>query len=214
MNYLDILQDREIMSIYNQIDILKQNDPKHYGNIHVLSTIEYANQLSECFDLTRKEKELLLIACVLHNIGYLNRNTLHAQIGAEMARGYLKKHNVNIKDINTICGAISSHMGKGSDNFYDNVSACLILADKMDFGESRIKPYFEPTDWEIRTCKSITYVNVFRKNDLIQLDLGGAGVDWNDFTETSAYNRLYKCFETACKKRGYRFIVKVKTDFD
>lgn len=214
MNYLDILQDREIMAIYNQIDILKQHEPKHYGNIHVLCTIEYAHQLSLCFNLTKKEKELLLMACTLHNIGHLNGKTLHAQTGAEMARSYLKKHNVNIKDINTICSAISSHTGKRGDNFYDNVSACLILADKMDFGASRIKPYFETADWEINTCKPITYVNVFRKNDLVQLDLGGENVEWRDFIETSAYSKLYRCFESVCKKHGYKFIVKVKTDFE
>ena len=192
MNYLDILQDREIMAIYSQIDILKQNEPKYYGHIHVLGTLEYAKQLSKCFNLTKEEHELLLIACTLHNIGHLNGKTLHAQTGAEMARSYLKKHKMKVKDINTICGAISSHIGKRGDNFYDNVSACLILADKMDFASSRIKDYFKPLDWELGVCKQITYVNVFRKNDLVQLDLGGEDVEWREFIETSSSSFFHK----------------------
>ena len=210
MNYLDILQDKEIMAIYSRIEVLKQNEAKHYGYIHTLSTIEYAKQLSECFDLTEKESELLLVACALHNIGHLNGKTLHAQTGAEMAKGYLKKHNVGADDIKTISSAISSHLGRRGDNFYDNVSACLILADKMDFGASRIKPYFEPLDKEDDICKPITDVKVGRKGDTVELILGGINVKWNKFVESATYSKLYRCFETVCKKHDLKFVVKVK----
>jgi len=210
MNYLDILQDREIVAIYSQIDILKQDKPRHYGILHTLSTIEYAKQLAECFNLTEHEKELLLIACTLHNLGHLNGKTLHAQTGAEMAKTYLRKHNMNVKDINTISSAISSHLGRRGDNFYNSVSACLILADKMDFGATRIKKYFELTSIEDEVCKSITKVEVKRENDTIKLVLGGDKVNWKLFIESSIYSKLYRCFETVCKKHDYKFVVKVK----
>lgn len=210
MNYLDILQDKEIMAIYSRIEVLKQGEAKHYGYIHTLSTIEYAKQLAECFDLTDKEKELLFIACALHNIGHLNGKTLHAQTGAEMAKGYLKKHNVSAEDVKTISAAISSHLGRRSDNFYDNVSACLILADKMDFGATRIKPYFEPLDEEEELYKNITNVSVERNGDIIELILSGTGVKWNKFIESSAYSKVYRCFETVCKKHDLKFVAKVK----
>ena len=210
MTYLDILQDKEIMAIYSRIEVLKQNDPKHYGYIHTLCTLEYAKQLAECFDLSESEKNLLLIACALHNIGHLNGKTLHAQTGAEMAKGYLKKHNMSADDIKIVCSAISSHIGRRGDNFYDNVSACLILADKMDFGASRIKPYFEPLDDEDEICKTISDVEVLRNDDTIELILGGSGVKWNKFIESSAYSKMYRCFETVCKKHDLKFVTKVK----
>ena len=210
MNYLDILQDREIVAIYNQIDIQKQAEPRHYGIIHTLSTIEYAKQLAECFSLTDHEKRLLYIACALHNVGHLNGKSLHAQTGAEMAKAYLRKAGMDIKDINTVGGAIASHLGRRGDNFYDSVSACLILADKMDFGSTRVKPYFEPLSREDAVCKSITSVEVRRENETVELILGGSKVNWKLFVQSSIYSKLYRCFETVCKKYGYKFVVRVK----
>lgn len=210
MNYLDIIQDREIVAILSQIEILKQGEAKHYGMLHTLSTLEFAKQLAECFELTPHEQELLLIACALHNIGHLNGKNLHAQTGAEMAKSYLRKHNMDLKDINTICSAIKSHLGRTNDNFYNSVSACMILADKMDFGATRIKPYFEDLTLEERVCKNITKVEVSRSGDVVQLLLGGDKVDWKKFVETATYYKLYRCFETVCKKHNYSFVVRVK----
>ena len=209
MNYLDILQDTEIVAIFSQIEILKQNDARHYGMIHTLSTIEFAKQLAECFDLTERETELLLVACSLHNIGHLHGKSLHAQTGAEMAKPYLKKKGFKPKEITTICSAISSHLGRKSDNFYSPVSACLILADKMDFGSTRIKPYFSKLSAEEKICKAITLVEVERNGKVVELILGGKRVDWNLFVQSSIYSKLYKCFEVVCKKYGYKFVVRV-----
>lgn len=210
MNYLDILQDKEIIAILNQIDVLKQDLPRYFGMQHTLNTIEYANQLAVCFDLTKHERELLLIACALHNIGHLNGKNLHAQTGAEMAKTYLKKYNFSTKDINTVGSAIRSHVGKKNDDFYNSVSACLILADKMDFGATRIKPNFAPLSPEDKVCKQITLVEVVRVGEVVQLILGGKNVDWKTFVQTTIYSKMYNCFETVCKKYGYKFVVKKK----
>lgn len=209
MNYLDILQDREVMAILTQIDIFNQNKPKHYGIIHTLGTIQYAKKLAICFNLTEKERELLLTTCALHNLGHLNGGYLHAQTGAEMARAYLKKHNVPIKDINIICSAINSHTGRRNDNFYDSVSACMILADKMDFGADRIKDELAYMSDELANCNKVTYVDVEKVEDVIELKLGGDKVDWDDFVSSATYSKLYRCFNTVCKKYGYKFIARV-----
>lgn len=212
MNYLDILQDREIVAIFSQIDILKQTDCKHFGMVHTLSALEYARQLAECFSLTEKEKELLYIACALHSIGHLNGKNLYAQTGAEMAKAYLKKHGMDDKAIGTVCHAIKNHLGRVSDDFYNSVSACLILADKMDFGATRIKPYFSPLTSEEEVCKKITNVSVSLTGDVVELLLKGNNVDWKLFVQSSIYSKLYRCFETVCKKHGYSFVVRVKKD--
>lgn len=208
MNYLEVLQDKEIMAILNQIDIAKQYEPKHYGLIHTLNTVEFSKQLAKCFDLTAKEERLLLICCALHNIGHLNGKNLHAQTGAEMARGYLLNRGMELKDINTICNAIRNHTGKRNDDFYNNVSCCMILADKMDFGASRYKVNFEKLSGEDKICKKITYVEAKRVEDTVQLVVGGIGVDWDKFIQTSTYSKVYSCFSMACKKAGLKFVFK------
>lgn len=209
MNYLDILQDREVIAILTQIDLFNQNKPKEYGLIHTIGTIKYARTLAKCFGLTDREKDLLYVACALHNLGHLNGGSLHAQTGAEMARTYLKKHNFPSKDINIICSAIASHTGRRNDNFYDNVSACLILADKMDFGADRIKDELAHTSAELEICNKITYVDVQLKDNVLELLLGGKDVNWDAFIATATYSKMYRCFETVCKKYGYKFVPRV-----
>jgi hypothetical protein len=213
MNYLDILQDHEVMAILTQIDIANQDKPKHYGVIHVLGTLKYAKTLAKCFGLTAKEQEMLYIACVLHTLGHLNGISLHEQTGSEMARVYLKKHGFQPRNINITCNAIESHRGRREDNFYDNVSACLILADKMNFGADRIKDELANVDEEFAICNQITYVDVQLKNGALELLLGGENVDWDGFIATATYAKLYRCFKMVGKKYGYKFIPRVTTDF-
>lgn len=210
MTYLNILSDREILTIYERIDIAKQYEPRYYGMIHALNTVEYAKKLAICFELTEKETELLLDACVLHNIGHLNGKNLHAQTGSEMAKSYLKKNNFEQRDINVISSAIANHMGRSADDFYNSVPACLILADKMDFGEARYKPYFEYTSEEDDVLRSVTYIDVNRVGDTIFLIVGGKNVNWNKFVRTSDYAKVYACFEKVCKKRNLKFSFRKK----
>lgn len=208
MTYLDILNDKEILTIYERIDILKQYEPRYYGMVHTLNTICYAKTLADCFRLTEHETELLLDACALHNIGHLNGKNLHAQTGSEMAKTYLKKNDFEVKDAMVISNAIANHLGRVSDDFYNPVSACLILADKMDFGSIRYKPYFEGITEDDRALKSITYIDVTRVGNVVQLTVGGKDVDWERFITTTDYAKIYSCFDKVCKKRGLKFVFK------
>ena len=80
----------------------------------------------------------------------------------------------------------------------------------MDFGSTRIKPYFEPLDEESMICKQVTSVSVSRKDDTVELWLGGENVDWRRFVESSIYSKIYRCFETVCKKHSLKFVAKIK----
>lgn len=208
MTYLDILNDKEILTIYERIDVSKQYEPRHYGMKHILNTIENAKKLAKCFELTERETEQLLDACVLHNLGHLNGKNLHAQTGSEMAKTYLKKKEFEIEDVIVISNAIANHIGKATADYYSNVSACLILADKMDFGASRYKPYFEDITEDDKVLKTITYIDVTRVGNVVQLTVGGEGVDWSRFVATIDYEKLYTCFERVCKKRKLKFVFK------
>lgn len=208
MTYLDILNDKEILTIYDRIDVSKQYEPRYYGLTHISNTVEYAKKLAKCFDLTERETDQLMIACVLHNLGHLNGKNLHAQTGSEMAKTYLKKNKFATEDIVTISNAIANHIGKATADYYNNVSACLILADKMDITATRYKPYFEDITEDDKTLKSITYMDVTRVGNVVQLTAGGTGVDWNRFVATTDYAKLYICFERVCKKRKLKFVFK------
>lgn len=210
MNYIDVLNDPEIIAIYNQIDMAKTAEVKHFGIQHTLNTIEYAKQLAICFNLTPEDERLLLISASLHNIGHLNGKNLHAQTGAEMARTYLKKSDLSAKEINVICNAIASHVGKRGDDFYNEVSACLILADKMDFGAWRYKEDVLPTDKEEIEFRKITHLQVNNIDQTVELLVGGQDINWQVVIQSNEYFKIYSCFQTVCKKAGLNFRFKRK----
>jgi len=45
---------------------------------------------------------------------------------------------------------------------------------------------------------------------VVELLLGGENVNWDAFVATATYSKIYRCFETACKKQGYKFVARIK----
>lgn len=138
MNYQDILKSSYFKKTYSEIEELKKDYYVNHGFIHINNVIENAKYLADIFSLTPKQKELLLIASVLHDIGYLNGREEHAKKGGMLAKDYLKNKLLE-EDINLICSAIANHGGKKESDYLCPVSMCLILADKLDFTKLRYK---------------------------------------------------------------------------
>ena len=137
MKYNDILNSDYFKNTYKKIEEMKKDFPVNHGFIHIENVVENAKRLALTFNLNIKQKELLLIACLLHDIGYLEGREDHAGNGAILAEHYLKKNNFNREDIVIICNAIRNHGGKKFEDFVDPVSMCLAIADKLDFISKR-----------------------------------------------------------------------------
>ena len=137
MNYEDILNSDYFKETYSKIEKIKKDYPVNHGFTHIQNVIKNALRIAEVFGLNNKEKELLLIACTLHDIGYIDSRDNHALNGAILAREYLKNNKFSNEDINVICDAIRNHGGKKAEDFIDVISMCLVIADKLDFVSSR-----------------------------------------------------------------------------
>lgn len=137
MNYEDVLNSKYFKDTYTKIEKIKKDYPVNHGFVHINNVIRNAKRLVAVFNLNKKQEELLLIACALHDIGYLEGRDDHAIRGATLAREYLKDNNFCDEDIEVICDAIRNHGGKKEDDLTDLVSMCLVIADKLDFIYSR-----------------------------------------------------------------------------
>lgn len=137
MNYIDILNSRYFKEIYTKIEEMKKDFTVNHGFIHVYNVIENAKRLVKVFNLDNKQEELLLIACVLHDIGYLEGREDHALSGSMLAKDYLMVNEFNDEDIARITEAIKNHGGKKEGDYLDPISMCLVIADKLDFISSR-----------------------------------------------------------------------------
>lgn len=154
MKYINILKSDFYRETYKKIEELKKDYPVNHGFVHIEHVIEQAKNLANVFSLSKKERENLLIACALHDVGYLEGRENHAKTGAEIAKKFLKENNFSDEDIKIICNAISRHGGKEISDFQDPISRCLILADKLDFVESRYDP-LNPSVQNFRAIKKV-----------------------------------------------------------
>lgn len=160
MTYKDILNSDFFFDTYSKIEFLKRDFPVNHGFVHVWHVIKWAKKLANIFSLSSEETDLLLISACLHDIGYLNGRDDHAKSGSVDAKIYLTaKTN---KDIDRICNAIANQSGESPDDFIDNISMCLVLADKFDFDKTRYR--------EDGKHKSVEMFMSIEKTDLIKID--------------------------------------------
>jgi hypothetical protein len=100
--------------------------------------LKYSKEISTFFRFDSYDREMLMIASALHDIGYLKGRDEHANNGADLAKEYLKSLNLlNDSEVDRIAKAISNHGGKLESDYKDDISFALVLADKMDFTKTR-----------------------------------------------------------------------------
>ena len=147
MNLHEMLIDEEyVKGMYTAIG----NNPRipiSHGFPHINAVLSYTKTLADIFNVSDKDKETLFCAVVLHDIAQVFLQKNHAQNSSTMAIQLLE-NNESISpdfiksqiDINRVKSIISSHGGKTPADFIDPLSRILILADKLDFTKTRIRP--------------------------------------------------------------------------
>ena len=105
---------------------------------HVGKVAYDAKRILETLGYPKRDAELAQMAGYLHDIGNVINRIDHAQSGAVMAFRILDKMGADAEDIATIVTAIGNHDEKTA--FPVNpVAAALILADKCDVRDTRVR---------------------------------------------------------------------------
>ena len=105
---------------------------------HVGKVAHDAKMILETLGYPERDAELAEMAGYLHDIGNVINRIDHAQSGAVMAFRILDKMGADAEDIATIVTAIGNHDEKTA--FPVNpVAAALILADKCDVRDTRVR---------------------------------------------------------------------------
>ena len=105
---------------------------------HVGKVAHDAKMILEILGYPKREAELAQMAGYLHDIGNVINRIDHAQSGAVMAFRILDNMGADPEDIATIVTAIGNHDEKTA--FPVNpVAAALILADKCDVRDTRVR---------------------------------------------------------------------------
>ena len=139
VTYQDVIND-EAVKIYIQKadETLIALGYTEHSFPHVKKVAELAAEILLTLGYGEREAELARIAGYLHDIGNVVNRSEHAQSGAVMAFRILDRMGADPEDIATIITAIGNH-DESTAFPVNSVAAALILADKTDVRQSRVR---------------------------------------------------------------------------
>jgi len=129
---------------------------------NILTHLEYKEPLPE----------LAAIAGYLHDIGNMVSRTAHEQCGALLAVEILESLGMASDEIAVIAGAIGNHEEETGDPI-NAIAAAVILADKSDVHQSRVRPNLKMFDIHDRVNygSKKSFLRVNRAQKIITLEL-------------------------------------------
>ena len=105
---------------------------------HCVLVAERAGYLLHALGYSEREVELAKIAGCMHDIGNAINRSRHAEIGAILANDILKTMDLPLEDRMVVISAIGNH-DESTGGAKDAVSAAVILADKSDVRQNRVR---------------------------------------------------------------------------
>ena len=137
MNYIDILNNKNVIDNYNKIDEINPY-PFNHGLKHVKNVCKIMDKLCEILDISEEEKEALLIASAIHDIGQVDGREEHGRKAKEFLIKNFESELKNNKYYNEILNAIEYHDNPCSIEF-PLFTLLVQFCDKMDFSKDRLE---------------------------------------------------------------------------
>lgn len=174
MKYEDILKDEVIINKLKEIDANNTGKVLH-GIKHAEGVIINVTKMCQLLNINDKDTNLLKMAALLHDIGQIYGNAKHCEKGYEFVNEYFK-NKLNKEDLNKISLAILHHHDKEEISSMSLFNHILLICDKLDFGHSRINPFYleknpddvacliDRVDFEI--SENIFKVNIYLYKDI------------------------------------------------
>ena len=109
-----------------------------HSKAHTALVADRAAYILRTLGYGTREQELAKIAGFMHDIGNAINRTHHAELGAILANDILKATDMSLEDRLTVVAAIGNH-DESTGGAKDPISAALILADKSDVRQNRVR---------------------------------------------------------------------------
>ena len=203
MSFIELLNDNEVINYYEKISKISNKCPIDHSLNHIKRTIENAKILAKIVGLKDNETNRLLSACVLHDIGYTHSRATHAMFGAIQCRRILSKHHYDLEDIEIISSDIANHNSLISDCYEFKESVLLMLADKLDLGNSRLNVQQLNECNELSAIGNIEYISFKSCDRSIEIELNCLPYNSiKQMQECPLISKLDKYFFIASEKLG------------
>lgn len=145
-----------------------------HGQRHANLVSNIAHNILTHLEHQKRMAELAAIAGYLHDIGNMVSRMAHEQCGALLAIEILESLGMESDEIALIAGAIGNHEEETGDPI-NGIAAAVILADKSDVHQSRVRPNLKMFDIHDRvnyaSKKSFLRVNNAKKVITLELTI-------------------------------------------
>jgi metal-dependent HD superfamily phosphatase/phosphodiesterase len=139
VTFKDVKHNKEINTYIAKADeTMEAMGYTEHSFAHVTKSAVRAAEILEALGYPERILELTKIAGYMHDIGNVINRQGHAQSGAIMAFRILDKLGMDSEEIAMVVTAIGHH-DEGSAVPVNAIAAALILADKSDVRESRVR---------------------------------------------------------------------------
>ncbi|MBO5387800.1 MAG: HD domain-containing protein [Lachnospiraceae bacterium] len=209
ITYDEIKKNDTINTYIKQADLnLRALGFTEHSFPHVCKVAEMAGMILEKLGYDEHQIELAKIAGYMHDIGNVVNRIDHAQSGAVMSFRILDKMGADDEDIATIVAAIGNH--DESTAFPVNpVAAALIIADKSDVRESRVRDTADITSdihdrVNYAVKEQLLTVIPDEKKIVLTLEIN------NDISEVMEYFEIFMGRMKLCKKAAEKLDMKFK----
>ena len=139
MIYQKIRNDEEVLALLERgnhdLGVLGFTD---HSTAHTALVADRAANILQRLGYDEQTQQLARIAGFMHDIGNAVNRKNHAEYGAILANDILKKSELSTANRLTVVSAIGNH-DESTGGAKDPVSAALILADKSDVRQNRVR---------------------------------------------------------------------------
>ena len=144
------------------INLLKTKIPSNYyyhNYKHTLYVMDKAIEIGEQEHCAAKELELLAVAALWHDTGYINTYKGHEAASCVLAQQYLPDYGYTADDIETVCGVImATKIPQSPKNKLEEIIAdadleylgtdnAAVLANHLFKELNALNPLLTKTDW-------------------------------------------------------------------
>ena len=159
---------RELVNHSNKcLEMIGYTDhgPRHVGYVSRI-----AGEILNKLDKPRRRVELAKIAGWIHDIGNMINRKHHGLNGAVMLFPILCDMGMPVSEVCDVCSAVGSHEEE-TGNPVSDVSAALIIADKVDAHRARVRmKKYDMNDIHDRVNYSIQSTKLTVKEDMISIE--------------------------------------------
>ena len=201
MNYLDVLNNEIVVKNYNAIDEINPF-PFNHGLRHVTNVCKIMDKLCDTLKIEGEEKETLLVAAALHDIGQVDGREGHGRKAKEFLIANFENEFKDGKFYNEMLTAIEQHDNKC---VVENPLFTLLLqfCDKMDFSKERLEENYKEK-FGYRCWENVDRVDYIYNDNQFGINIITSGVEEFDrlFSREKFSGKVVNAVNVLAEKLG------------